>query len=180
MYLPIEYATSDPPFGLLSFPTAAPKCACRGPCRSRLSSVDDTLATVTILSVHVQDGLRPPVVRFNLSLAYRPGLGGVSRPSMDFSSIISTMAVKPADLTAHLFPHRSDLPRLIGAGCCQGLGDDLHHCGLRRPGAICHMQFTPAMLLNPIVLTDLLLAFSIQFQSQLAHFVSRLYRHSYF
>ena len=82
MYLPIEYATSDPPFGLLSFPTAAPKCACRGPCRSRLSSVDDTLATVTILSVHVQGGLRPPVVRFNLSIAYRPGLGGV-KPAVD-------------------------------------------------------------------------------------------------
>ena len=130
MYLPIEYATSDPPFGLLSFPTAAPKCACRGPCRSRLSSVDDTLATVSILSVHVQDGLRPPVVRFNLSIAYRPGLGGVSRPSMDFSLIISTMAVKPADLTAYLFPHRPDLPRLIGAGCCQGLGDDFTTVGL--------------------------------------------------
>ncbi|MDP6747909.1 MAG: hypothetical protein QGH37_12990 [Candidatus Poribacteria bacterium] len=40
------------------------------------------------------------------------------------------MAVKPADLTARLFPHESSLRRIIGAGCCQGLGDDLTAVGI--------------------------------------------------
>ena len=40
------------------------------------------------------------------------------------------MTVKPADLTVRLFPHESSLRRIIGAGCCQGLGDDLTAVGI--------------------------------------------------
>jgi hypothetical protein len=62
---------------------------------------------------------------------------------MDFPPTISTIAVKPADLTARLFWHGSNLLRLIGTDYCQGLGLEAQ------------IQFALTALLSPTVLTDL-------------------------
>ena len=92
---------------------------------------------------------------------------------MDFPPIISTIAVKPADLTARLFWHGSNLLRLIDTDYCQGLGLEAQ------------MQFALTALLSPTVLTDLPLALPIQFQSSavgyhMARLVDRLHRHFHF